>query len=217
MNKKITTIMAVLNREEYIAESIESVLAQTHPSDEIIVIDGGSTDGTLDVLSNYPELIVQTHTNLGVWESLNQGISLATGDYLSFIDSDDLWHKDKNKLQLQHMQNLNCDMSVCNLQNFANVAGNTVYTEKQVGAIYLGWFIEKLKFMEVGYFGTSLVAELMVWLQKARLMGLRECYLDDVLAYRRCHATNMTRSSAYNDGLVDVARELIRQRKLFKK
>lgn len=52
--------MAVYNGEEYLAEAIESVLAQTHPSDEIIIINDGSTDGTLDILNNYPELKVQT-------------------------------------------------------------------------------------------------------------------------------------------------------------
>ena len=217
MNKKITTVMAVYNGEEYLAEAIESVLAQTHPSDEIIIINDGSTDGTLDILNNYPELKVQTNANQGIWKSLNHGISMATGDYLTFIDSDDLWHKDKNKLQLQHMQNLNCDMSFCHLQNFASVDGKIAYAEKQVGTVQLGLFIEKSKFMKVGYLGTSLVAEAMIWFQKARLMGLSECSLDDVLAYRRCHATNMTRGSTFNDGLVDVARELIRQRKLFNK
>lgn len=57
--------MAVYNGEEYLAEAIESVLAQTHPSDEIIIINDGSTDGTLDILNNYPELKVQTNANQG--------------------------------------------------------------------------------------------------------------------------------------------------------
>jgi glycosyltransferase involved in cell wall biosynthesis len=217
MNKKITTIMAVYNGEKYLAEAIESVLSQTHSSDEIIVINDGSTDATADILNNYPELIVQTNTNQGMWKSLNQGISMATGDYLTFIDHDDLWHKDKNKLQLEHLQTSEIDMSFCYIQNFTKINSHVEYADKQVGATQAGIFIEKSKFMDVGYFGTSLVAESMLWFQKACLMGLRQECLVDVLAYRRVHETNMTRSSAYNDGLVDVARELIRQRKLFKK
>lgn len=217
MNKKITTIMAVYNGEKYLAEAIESVLSQTHSSDEIIVINDGSTDATADILNNYPELIVQTNTNQGMWKSLNQGISMATGDYLTFIDHDDLWHKDKNKLQLEHLQTSEIDMSFCYIQNFTKINSHVEYADKQVGATQAGIFIEKSKFMDVGYFGTSLVAESMLWFQKARLMGLRQECLVDVLAYRRVHETNMTRGRAYNDGLVDVARELIRQRKLFKK
>lgn len=209
--------MAVYNGEKYLAEAIESVLSQTHSSDEIIVINDGSTDATADILNNYPELIVQTNTNQGMWKSLNQGISMATGDYLTFIDHDDLWHKDKNKLQLEHLQTSEIDMSFCYIQNFTKINSHVEYADKQVGATQAGIFIEKSKFMDVGYFGTSLVAESMLWFQKACLMGLRQECLVDVLAYRRVHETNMTRSSAYNDGLVDVARELIRQRKLFKK
>ncbi len=217
MNKKITTIMAVYNGEKYLAEAIESVLSQTHSSDEIIVINDGSTDATADILNNYPELIVQTNTNQGMWKSLNQGISMATGDYLTFIDHDDLWHKDKNKLQLEHLQTSEIDMSFCYIQNFTKINSHVEYADKQVGATQAGIFIEKSKFMDVGYFGTSLVAESMLWFQKARLMGLRQECLVDVLAYRRVHETNMTRGRAYNDGLVDVARELIRQRKFFNK
>lgn len=217
MNKKITTIMAVYNGEKYLAEAIESVLSQTHSSDEIIVINDGSTDATADILNNYPELIVQTNTNQGMWKSLNQGISMATGDYLTFIDHDDLWHKDKNKLQLEHLQTSEIDMSFCYIQNFTKINSHVEYADKQVGATQAGIFIEKSKFMDVGYFGTSLVAESMLWFQKARLMGFRQECLVDVLAYRRVHETNMTRGRAYNDGLVDVARELIRQRKFFNK
>lgn len=217
MNKKITTIMAVYNGEKYLAEAIESVLSQTHSSDEIIVINDGSTDATADILNNYPELIVQTNTNQGMWKSLNQGISMATGEYLTFIDHDDLWHKDKNKLQLEHLQTSDIEMSFCYIQNFTKINGHLEYADKQVGATQAGIFIEKSKFMDVGYFGTSLVAESMLWFQKARLMGLRQECLVDVLAYRRVHETNMTRGRAYNDGLVDVARELIRQRKFFNK
>lgn len=209
--------MAVYNGEKYLAEAIESVLSQTHSSDEIIVINDGSTDATADILNNYPELIVQTNTNQGMWKSLNQGISMATGDYLTFIDHDDLWHKDKNKLQLEHLQTSEIDMSFCYIQNFTKINSHVEYADKQVGATQAGIFIEKSKFMDVGYFGTSLVAESMLWFQKARLMGLRQECLVDVLAYRRVHETNMTRGRAYNDGLVDVARELIRQRKFFNK
>lgn len=207
--------MAVYNGEKYLAEAIESVLSQTHSSDEIIVINDGSTDATADILNNYPELIVQTNTNQGMWKSLNQGISMATGDYLTFIDHDDLWHKDKNKLQLEHLQTSEIDMSFCYIQNFTKINSHVEYADKQVGATQAGIFIEKSKFMDVGYFGTSLVAESMLWFQKARLMGFRQECLVDVLAYRRVHETNMTRGRAYNDGLVDVARELIRQRKFF--
>lgn len=209
----ISTIMAVYNGEKFIAEAIESILAQTVPSDEIIIINDGSTDRTPQVLSQYPQITVVSQSNKGVWFSTNKAIDIATGKYLNFIDSDDIWHPDKNRQQLKHLiENPELDLSLCHLQQFTQIGQNKSYGPPQKGRTQLCMLIEKCKFMNVGKFGVELKAEAMLWFQKAQLSGLKDGYLTNVLAFRRSHKSNMTRSITYNQNLTSLARKLIEQR-----
>src|SRR5271156_6128755 len=86
---KISIITATLNRREFIGAAIESVLAQNYPEFEHWIIDGGSSDGTLDVLKRYPHLNVLSEPDRGVYDAWNKGIVRATGVVLGFLNSDD--------------------------------------------------------------------------------------------------------------------------------
>jgi glycosyltransferase len=74
-----------------VGETIESVMAQQYPNLEHIVVDGGSTDGTLDVLSRYPHLRVITKPDAGPFDGLNKGIRIATGTIIGILNSDDVY------------------------------------------------------------------------------------------------------------------------------
>ncbi|MGL5192222.1 MAG: glycosyltransferase family 2 protein, partial [Chroococcales cyanobacterium] len=102
----ISVIIPAYNAEKTIQETIESVLNQTFPDFELIVINDGSTDRTLEIVSGLTDSRLQVFSfpNSGPQKSRNRGISLATGDYLSFIDADDLWTPDKLERQLQSLQ-----------------------------------------------------------------------------------------------------------------
>jgi len=102
----ISVIIPVYNGEKTIQETIESVLNQTFSDLELIIINDGSQDATLDVVSYIRDerLKVFSYSNAGVAESRNRGISLAKGDYISFIDADDLWTPDKLEAQLKALQ-----------------------------------------------------------------------------------------------------------------
>ncbi|MCB1823754.1 MAG: glycosyltransferase [Candidatus Competibacteraceae bacterium] len=88
---KISVITAVYNNHATLADALNSVLAQDHPDYELIVIDGGSTDGTLDVLQRYAGRLAQivSEPDRGIYDALNKGIRLATGDTIGFLHSDD--------------------------------------------------------------------------------------------------------------------------------
>ena len=90
---KISVITAVYNNREHVAEALDSVLAQSHPEVELVVIDGGSTDGTLDVLRGYGDRIavLVSEPDQGIYDALNKGIRLATGDVIGFLHSDDVF------------------------------------------------------------------------------------------------------------------------------
>ena len=90
----ISIITPCLNRAEYIKETIESVLKQNYCNFEHIIIDGGSTDNTLEILSHYPHLRVISEPDRGLYDALNKGIQLAQGNIIGWINSDDLYDDD---------------------------------------------------------------------------------------------------------------------------
>ncbi|MFB2895268.1 glycosyltransferase [Aerosakkonemataceae cyanobacterium BLCC-F50] len=102
----ISVIIPVYNGEATIKETIASVLNQTFKDFELIVINDGSTDSTLDVVSSIqdPRIKVFSYPNGNQAVSRNRGLSHATGEYISFIDADDLWTPDKLEAQLKALQ-----------------------------------------------------------------------------------------------------------------
>jgi glycosyltransferase involved in cell wall biosynthesis len=97
----VSIIIPTYNRADLVGEAIESALCQTYPAREVIVVDDGSTDGTPEVLARYGDAIrwVRT-TNRGCAAARNTGVGLALGDYLAFVDSDDVAPPDKLATQV---------------------------------------------------------------------------------------------------------------------
>src|SRR3990172_11149387 len=103
---KVSVIIPTFNCEEYIEETLSSVLFQTFTDFEVIVVDDGSTDNTIKVIKPYLDKISYIQKdNGGQGSARNLGISLAKGEYLAFLDSDDLWLPDKLSLQVGYMEN----------------------------------------------------------------------------------------------------------------
>jgi FkbM family methyltransferase len=86
---RISIVTPSFNQGQYIGETIESVIAQDYPDVEHIVIDGGSTDGTLEILARHPHLRVISEPDRGHADAINKGLRLATGEIVSFLNSDD--------------------------------------------------------------------------------------------------------------------------------
>ncbi|WP_018175558.1 glycosyltransferase [Thioalkalivibrio sp. AKL8] len=100
----VSVIMPAYNTAAYIAESVDSVLDQDYPGIELIVVDDGSTDGTLDILRGYGDrLTLLTQQNQGAAVARNAGVARAGGDYIAFIDSDDVWLPGKVAAQVDYM------------------------------------------------------------------------------------------------------------------
>lgn len=88
----VSVVIPAYNSERFIGETLDRVLAQDFPDVEIIVVNDGSTDGTLKVLERYPALTVVNQKNAGVAAARNAGVRAASGEWVGFVDSDDLWH-----------------------------------------------------------------------------------------------------------------------------
>lgn len=110
---KITIITAVYNDANNIDDAIRSVVEQDYADIEYIVIDGGSTDGTLDIVNKHKENISKlvSEPDKGLYDALNKGIQLATGDYIGFVHSDDMLY-DEHVISnvVKTIENSNCDV-----------------------------------------------------------------------------------------------------------
>jgi glycosyltransferase involved in cell wall biosynthesis len=115
MKALVSIITPLYNSEAFVSQTITSVLNQTHPNWELLLIDDCSTDSTIKIANkfisenNTIKLLVN-ETNQGAAISRNKGILAAKGDYVAFLDADDLWKPEKLEKQLAFMQKENCDV-----------------------------------------------------------------------------------------------------------
>jgi len=114
--KKVSVVMPVYNAKEYISQAIDSMVNQTYPLIEIIIIDDGSSDGTAEILdwydAKYRNIFVYRGPNRGIVYSLNKGISLSSGDYIARMDADDISFPERIELQVAYMES-NLDVGAC--------------------------------------------------------------------------------------------------------
>ncbi|WP_277673305.1 glycosyltransferase family 2 protein [Piscibacillus halophilus] len=103
----VSVIMPAYNSEKFIKGAIISVLEQTYSNIELVVIDDGSKDNTVEIIQQLskqdPRIhFIKNEVNLGVSETRNKGIALASGDWIAFLDSDDIWEKSKIEKQMKY-------------------------------------------------------------------------------------------------------------------
>ena len=109
----ISVIIPTYNRGWIIKEAIDSVLSQDYRDFELIIVDDGSTDNTLEILNSYQDdITVLRQNNHGVSAARNLGIMAASGRFVAFLDSDDLWLPQKLSSQVDYF-NLNPDAIIC--------------------------------------------------------------------------------------------------------
>lgn len=98
---KFSIITVTYNAAKVLEDTIQSIVTQTYKNLEYIIVDGGSTDETLDIIHKYQEHIttVISEPDQGLYDAMNKGIKLATGDYLCFLNAGDSLHEDDTLLQ----------------------------------------------------------------------------------------------------------------------
>ena len=196
--ERISVIIPVYNGRRYLAEAIESVLAQTVPPFETIVVDDGSTDGSAEVARAYlPAIryVYQSWSGLGA--ALNHGVQCARGDLYAFLDADDLWVPDKLASQTAVLaEEPGLDMVFGQVSQFyspdvyprAAAEAEEIFTGHAAGTM----LIRRASFQRVGPFLTTVqVGQFIDWYAKALDVGLTGRMLPKVLLKRRIHASNL--------------------------
>ncbi len=115
MNPKVSVVIPTYNRAEKVCKAVASVLGQSFTNLEVIVVDDGSSDGTHEKLRQAfgDRIRYYFQSNQGVSVARNRGIDEARGDYVAFLDSDDLWEKDKLEWQLKALDQFNSRCGAC--------------------------------------------------------------------------------------------------------
>jgi glycosyltransferase involved in cell wall biosynthesis len=213
----ITCILPVFNGERYLSEALDSILAQTYRPLEVIVVDDGSTDNTARIIRGYGNKIryLRQH-NTGPAAARNRGLIEAQGEFISFLDQDDLWHKEKLTRQMSHFE-IYHELEVC-IGHVLCFWVPELYEEeakfkdhrltRPVPGYLTGTLLTRRSvFRKVGQFNTSLLfGDALDWFLRAAEEQTAMELLPDVLMYHRIHKTNFSRnqSSASRDEFVRI-------------
>lgn len=121
---KISIIIPIYNAKDYLRRCLDSVVKQTNSNLEIILVDDGSTDTSLTICNEYAEkdarIVVVSQKNQGVSAARNKGIEIATGDYLGFVDSDDVLSPNMYDILMKLQESTNADITSCRYTKFTN-------------------------------------------------------------------------------------------------
>lgn len=198
-------MVPVFNGERYLREAVDSVLAQTYNSVEIIVVDDGSTDRTPQIIESLGNRIRSLkQDNLGPATARNSGVKIAHGDFIAFLDADDLWHPEKLTRQMQCLEaRPEADLCITYLQNFWSPefkAEAEHFSNHRLSKPTPGYFmlptvlIRRDVFDSIGFFNTELqVCEDVEWFLRAVERNMVIFVLREVLLQRRLHASNLSR------------------------
>ena len=127
----LSVIIPIYNAENYIDESIKSVLEQTYKDFELILVDDGSTDGSSKIIQNYqeenPEQIkIITQANRGVSAARNKGINSSNCPYILFLDADDYIQEDMLELMIKEAEETEADLVLCNMRVVKDGSGDLI-------------------------------------------------------------------------------------------
>ncbi|MFB9051975.1 glycosyltransferase family 2 protein [Formosa undariae] len=216
MKPLVSIITPVYNAETFISDTIQSVLHQTYSNWELILVDDGSTDHSLDIIATFTKVhknifLFQNAQNSGAAITRNKGTEEAKGDYIAFLDADDLWLPTKLENQVQFMKDQQLDVSFSSY-NLIDESGNLL--NKRIQALeklsykkllkcnYIGNLTGMYHVRSLGKIYTKNLRkrqDWLLWLEAINRSGTSALGIQEPLANYRLQADSM---SANKFGLI---------------
>lgn len=224
MRPLVSVMIGAFNAEPYLAEAIESVLAQDYEPLELVVVDDGSTDDTAEVARSFPGVQVISQENGGNGAARNTAVAAASGALYAFLDADDRFTPGKLSLQKAALDaDPGVDMVFGHVREFLSPELDAVVGAKlrPPAPEPMPWtspnlmLIRREAFERVGPFTTSVRVGVTVdWFARADEAGLRYMILPDVVLERRLHTQNNgLRESASRSQYLEVIRQAMERRR----
>lgn len=201
MNPLVSIIIPTHNGQQYLASAIESILMQSYTNYEILVIDNGSTDATGDIARSFPQVQYLYSEIADLAAARRCGVTLAHGEYIAFLDQDDLWTPDKLLKQVQFLETHPDYGAVIGLQQMYLEPGHAkphwlkqLFLEKpQYAYLPSALLVRRSTFSITDNFNTAFsLASDVAWFLKAQHKGIQIGILDEVVVLRRIHDHNMS-------------------------
>jgi glycosyltransferase involved in cell wall biosynthesis len=193
---RVSCIVAAYNAERYLAKALESLLRQTLPAAELVVIDDGSTDDTAKVASSFGARVrLIQQVNEGPVAARNRGIRETNGELITFLDADDLAADDRFALQVGAFH-AEPGLQICAgmVQNFQ---GDLHFVDKAAPGYGTEIMARRSLYDRIGVFNDGWRhAGALDWMLRVRSEGATERLLHEVVIYRRLHEKNLSRSEA---------------------
>jgi len=222
----ISCVVPVYNGELYLREAVDSIRSQTYREFEIIVVDDGSTDGTAAIIAEYGSIVRPIRQPRGGPPSArNRGLAAARGEFVAFLDADDVWHPEKLEQQMARLRlQPELDACVTQIQNFwipELQAEAARFRNHRLAGALPGYTTQTLLarrtlFDVVGPFSTAVQhGDSTEWFLRASEHGAKIAVVAAVLVRRRLHHSNRTRhlAAASRGTYVDIVKAALDRRR----
>lgn len=230
MRPEVSVLIPCYNAGRFLKDALESVLSQTYTDYEIILVDDGSEDNTAEVAGQYPQVSYIRCEHKGVSAARNTALALAKGEFITFLDADDMWMPQKLEKQIAYMtQQPECELVYTGVRNFFD-GGSEEITKRQKELLEAD--LEHYNYMFTccarrslfdkigGYCEKYTYAEDTQWTFRLQVAGisLNHC-IPEVLYLRRIHDNNisLTHESSGQKEVLALMADAIRQVKKMKK
>jgi|688.fasta_scaffold25357_5 glycosyltransferase involved in cell wall biosynthesis len=218
----VDVILPIYNGSKYVNQTIESVIKQEgNFRIKIYAVDDYSTDNSVEIIKGQKDfgnniILHEKTSNTGVSSTRNLGISLGNSEYIAFIDQDDIWVRNKLKVQLTSLlRDDNIEYSI-GLQTFFLQDPNYMpkwFREKWLSEPQLGYLpstliVKRRLFVNIGTFDESYVhgADDVDWFARARKAGINHEVISKVLVNRRVHSNNLSSKIGSNLEIMNLVR-----------
>ncbi|HTY45071.1 MAG TPA: glycosyltransferase family A protein [Patescibacteria group bacterium] len=219
----VSVVMPVYNGQRYLSAALKSVFEQQYPAFEVIVVDDGSVDASAAIATSFSGVRYIYQENQGVACARNAGISASKGEFVAFIDQDDLWLPNKLSVQMQYLiDNPEIEYVLANKQVFLEDGQSkpgwlkdAFLKDKTTGFLPGTLVARKYLFEKVGMFDPAYEASSdSDWFFRANDCGVKKAVMPKVLLLKRVHNSNQSyQTKTINDELLKIAISSIKQKR----